>query len=98
MLDGSAYEVWAVTGIHDIDQKEDIILYPNPWHGEELKVFPENYILQNFETYTIRDITGRMILKGNINSNTIPIQKINYRNRAVIFSNLQVRNIIGFFI
>ncbi|MBP8917216.1 MAG: T9SS type A sorting domain-containing protein, partial [Chitinophagales bacterium] len=59
----------------DIDQKEDIILYPNPWHGEELKVFPENYILQNFETYTIRDITGRMILKGNINSNTIPIQK-----------------------
>ncbi|MBP9221542.1 MAG: T9SS type A sorting domain-containing protein [Chitinophagales bacterium] len=75
MLDGSAYEVWAATGIQDIDQKEDIILYPNPWHGEELKVFPENYILQNFETYTIRDITGRMILKGNINSNTIPIQK-----------------------
>lgn len=75
MLDGSAYEVWAATGIHDIDQKENIILYPNPWHGEELKVFPENYLLQNFEKYTLRDITGRILISGPIFSNSLPIDK-----------------------
>lgn len=82
MLDGSAYEVWAATGILDIDQKENIILYPNPWHGEELKIFPENYLIQNFEQYTLLDITGKIVETGNINSGSISIKPYNLQSNG----------------
>ena len=76
------------TGIPDFGNKEDeVLLYPNP--ASDMITINSNEVSN---TYTISDITGKVILKGSMNETSADINVSQLQNGTYI---LHLKNVMG---
>ena len=71
-ISGSACEVLVSTEVKNELPENNLMIFPNPWHGELLSIYPEDLIKNNFH-FELIAIDGSMIETGILNSNIISI-------------------------
>lgn len=72
-ISGSACEVLVSTEVNNETPETNLMLFPNPWHGESLHIYPGNVITNNFR-FELNTIDGSLVDSGELNSDVISVK------------------------
>ena len=74
-------EINVSVGVDDVDSQDNILAYPNPTYGEFFCTLP-NSAVSDFKSWNLIDLSGAVVLHGNLSSPTNNIHSFNFTGIA----------------
>lgn len=68
-------------GVDDVDSQDNILAYPNPTYGEFFCTLP-NTAVSDFKSWNLIDLSGAVVLHGNLSSPTNNIHSFDFTGIA----------------